>query len=456
MKLKSIIAVLLAALLTVGLSACGGGGEDVVYAQSLRSLNGTGPVGVADRFAGVTVSGRTKEIKKDPALTVEEVNVQEGQLVKAGDVLFTYNNESAALNLEQAKLEIESLKNKIETANSQISELTKERNAAASADKLGYTLEIQGLQADIKETQYNITVKEKALKALTDAAGDTQVKSDINGRVTEINTTGDMADDGSEKPFITIVEVGNLRVKGAINEMNRGALNEGDAVTIRSRTDDAQTWRGVIQSIDWENAEKNSQNGYAPEGGDEMTTSSRYPFYITVDDPDGLIIGQHVYIEPGEAVGTWTDQLMLPAYYINDVDGDPWVWAVNGRDRLEKRSVVLGDYDELTEEYAVTDGLTQEDYVAFPDETLKAGMKAEKTDSFAPMGGDEGLMDDGFADDGLWNGEAGFEGEEDFAGMGGDPASDGDGFAVEGDGFFGEDAAGAQNVPGGVLQEGDG
>ena len=445
MKLKSIIAAVLAVVLAVSLTACGGAGEDAVYAQSMRSLNDVGAVGVADRFAGVAVSGKTKEIKKDSSLTVEEIKVEEGQLVKAGDVLFVYNNESAALNVEQAKLEIESLKNKIATCNSQISELTRERSAAASADKLGYTLEIQALQADIKETQYNITLKEKELKALTEAAADTQVKSDIDGRVTEINTSGDVSDDGSEKPFITIVEVGNLRIKGTINEMNRGALNEGDEVTIRSRTDETQTWRGKIHSIDWENAEKGNQNGGYMEGGsDEMTVSSRYPFYITVDDPEGLIIGQHVYIEPGETAGSWEDQLTIPAYFINDAEESPWVWAVNGKDRLEKREVVLGDYDELMDEYVVVSGLTLDDYVAFPDETLKAGMKAEKTDGYVPMDGEDGF-------DGALIGEDGAFEEGEYPFEEGEGLMD-DGFAAENGGAFaGEDGAAIPEI---VPEEG--
>ncbi|MBQ6067528.1 MAG: HlyD family efflux transporter periplasmic adaptor subunit [Clostridia bacterium] len=444
MKIKTIIVVLLVVVMAAALCACNGG-EDAVYAQSLRSLNDMGPVGVADRFAGMAVSGQTKEIKKDPSLTVEEIKVEEGQLVKAGDVLFTYNNESANLNVEEAKLEIETLKNKITTLNSQISELTKERNSAASSDKLAYTLEIQGLQADVKETQYTLGVKEKALKALEKTAGDTQVKSEIDGRVTEINENGGTTEDGNEKPFITIVEVGNLRVKGTINEMNRGALNEGDPVTIRSRTDETQTWQGVIQTIDWENAEKEDRSNYGFYGGesDEMTTSSKYPFYITVEDPEGLIVGQHVYIEPGETVSNWSDQLMIPAYFVNDADDAPWVWAVNGRDRLEKREITLGDYDETTEQYAVLTGLTLDDYVAFPDETLQPGMKAEKIDGYAPA-------DDGeFYDDAVFDGEAfengAFEGET-FDGdtvFNGAYADTADGFSADtADGFAYEEATG--------------
>ena len=59
----------------------------------------------------------------------------------------------------------------------------------------------------------------------------------------------------------------------------------------------------------------------------------------------------------------------------------------------------LGAFDETTGEYEILDGLTTEDYVAFPDEALREGMAAIKTD--LPV--DDGAWEDGsgvFADDG--------------------------------------------------------
>ena len=42
-------------------------------------------------------------------------------------------------------------------------------------------------------------------------------------------------------------------------------------------------------------------------GSDEMTSSSKYPFYIELDNTEGLILGQHVYLqmetEDAEATG---------------------------------------------------------------------------------------------------------------------------------------------------------
>ena len=391
---KILTALLLTAALTAGLTACGGGGEDEVYAQSVASLNGMAAAAFADRFAGVAVSGKTAELRLDPALTLEDVKVEEGQTVKKGDVLFTYNNDSAALRVEEAKLEIESQKNKISALNSQIADLTRERAAAANADKLSYTLEIQGLQADIRETEYNIAVKEKELQNLEKTAADTQVKSEIDGRVTSINRAGGTNDDGSEKPFMTVVETGSLRVKGTINELNRGLLSEGQAVTLRARTDTARTWRGTVQTIDWENpAQGNGNNYYSGSPDDEMTSSSKYPFYVAVEDPAGLIIGQHVYIEPGEAETPAADGgLRLPEAFVSDADDAPWVWAVNGGGKLEKRKLAVSAYDEALGEYVIESGLTLDDYVAFPEEGLRAGQPAVKTDGFIGM--DDGTFED--------------------------------------------------------------
>ncbi len=33
---------------------------------------------------------------------------------------------------------------------------------------------------------------------------------------------------------------------------------------------------------------------------DDTTSSSTYPFYVTLDSSDGLMLGQHVYIEMDE------------------------------------------------------------------------------------------------------------------------------------------------------------
>ena len=59
---------------------------------------------------------------------------------------------------------------------------------------------------------------------------------------------------------------------------------------------------------------------------------------------------------------------------------DLWTLLADKNGKLEKRAVTLGDYQEMTDTYGVLEGLSEDDYVAFPDETLcKPGAATTKT-----------------------------------------------------------------------------
>ena len=222
---------------------------------------------------------------------------------------------------------------------------------------------------------------------------------------------GDSGDSSSSNAYIVLTKSDSFEVKGTINEMSASALQEGMQLLIRSRTDASQTWTGTLDRIDWEKADTSSNSSmyYSSSDSDSMTNSSKYPFYVTLDSQDGLILGQHVYIETN-VDGSTEDSgahFSLPSYYIVDLDTDsPYVWAEGSNGKLEKRKVELGDYDEDMDQYPVISGLALTDYIAFPSEECAAGVKAEHYDQYsgdgedmpADEGGeyyDEGAMDEG-------------------------------------------------------------
>ncbi len=396
-KIFRIIASVLALVLLLCAAGCGATNENAVSVQSVSMITGMGSVGLADRYAGLVVAGSTEEIQVDQSMTVSEIYVEEGQDVVAGEVLFTYDNEALTLTIEQLKLEIEGMKNSVETYKQQVKDLETERSRVPDSEKFQYTLEIQTLEATIRETEYNIGIKEKELAHQETMSGETQVKAGITGRVTAINEDGGYDNYGNPLPFMTIMETGNLRIKGTINEMNRDDLFSGMPVIIRSRTDNTVTWEGYVDYVDWENPIQDDSYYYGYT--DEMTSSSKYPFYIVLTSYNGLFMGQHVYIEPGETGEEKEEGVWLPSYFINDADTSAWVWAASSRDKLEKRKVTLGEYDPMTDTYFVDSGLEADDYIAFPDETLEEGMPVTKYDEdmFAGEGGgDMGGVDAGF------------------------------------------------------------
>jgi len=384
--------ILAAVFLLSGLVGCGDTPEDAVTVQAVSMIVSDGAVGMVSRYAGVVVSGQTAEIKKEENKTVGDVFVKEGDWVNEGDTLFTYDMEAMELELTKKQLELEGYANTIQTAQDQLPQLEKQLNAAGANQKLEYTLQIQSLQADIREAEYNRALKERELAIMEASMAETEVLSPLSGRVMGIQDEGDSQNFSGDPgaAFITLMDMTTYRVEGNINEMNVGTLMEGMDVLIRSRVDEEVVWNGTLESIDWENPVSGNQDQMYYYGGSsgEMTSSSKYPFYVVLDDVTGLILGQHVYIEPDYGQMEIREGLWLPEYYIMDPEGSPSVWAANGRDKLEKRSLKLGEYDMEMGEYQILSGLTEEDYIAFPDENLTSGMSVVRYDENS-FGGDD-------------------------------------------------------------------
>lgn len=368
--MKKGLVFLLIALLTVGLFAGCGETLPAVYVQSVAELTGYGAIGQSLTCGGVVVAGNEVNVARDENRTVAEIRVQVGQTVAEGDVLFVYDTEEIKLSLDKAALEIEQLKNSVTDLQAQITRLEQEKANAPADAQLDYTVQIQSLQADKREKEYDITVKERELETLkaTDIGG--EVRATIAGKVKAINENGGYDDyTGQALPFMTLTEEGAYRVKGKIDELNRDRFYVGMAVLIRSRADETQTWSGVIETVDT-NPEENNNNFYYDAGSSDSSASS-YPFYVTPDDAEGLVLGQHVYIEPLD--GSGDNGLRLDASFIVEEDGVHYVWAADSDGELEKRSITVGAFDEDFYRYEILGGLTPEDRIAFPEDGLQAG-----------------------------------------------------------------------------------
>ncbi len=408
---KRAMTALLAALMMAGLCSCTGRSSadgETVTVQSVAQITGVGSLGVIERYAGKVVSGQTEKVARDTNKKVGEVKVEEGDEVKAGDVLFTYDTQALQFSLEKLQLELEGYNNTISAGNAQISELESERSSADSSQQLAYTLQIQSTEADVREAEYNKGLKEREIANMQSSLENTEVCAKISGRVMSVGSADDSEQSGgtgsgtSADSFITISDMNTFRVEGQINELNAGTLSEGMSVLIRSRMDDSQTWSGTIEKIDWENPVKSdNSSGYvimSDSGNDEMTSTSKYPFYVSLASKDGLILGQHVYIEPDYGQSNVKTGLWLPEYYLGSTGSDAFVWAAGKKDTLEKRSVTLGAYDAELGEYEILSGLSTQDYIAFPEENLQAGMAVAKQEesvsggmSMEIMGGMEGM-----------------------------------------------------------------
>lgn len=375
---------------------------DVIYVTQISEINGEA-TGVSNRYAGVVEPQETVEVELESGRSVKEVQVKTGDQVKKGQLLFEYDLSSIQDSLEEAQLEMDRLKNEAISLNEQIATLEKEKKKASQDNQLSYTIEIETNKMNLKKNEYSQKSKQAEIDKLQSATGNTEVRSSIDGVIQKIDTSkiatddGDTLDDsgdtdmssysgsgsGSSNAFITILSTGSYRVKGTVNELNIQNIIEGEPVIIRSRVDSSQTWKGTMGTIDRDSASTSSSSsayfGMMDASGDSQTSSSTYPFYVNLDSSDGLMLGQHVYIEKDEGQEEQKAGLWLSEFYIVDADTDqPYVWAMGKDKKLEKRSVILGQYDEELGEYEIADGLTKDDYIAYPSENLKEGMATTK------------------------------------------------------------------------------
>ncbi len=362
--MKKLCCAMVLALLLTG---CGGKGG-AVYVQSLQELSSMGGIAPGDRFAGVVVSEHVAEIEKDGEKTISEVLVKEGDDVKEGDPLFSYDTEELQLTLDKQKLEKEQLEASIENFEAQIKQLEKERGWVSGTDKLQYTIQIQSTQVDLKEAQLNLKTKESEVKQSEEILENATVVSPVNGRVQAVNESG-TDNYGNPLPYISIQQSGSYRIKGTLGELQRGGIAEGNRIRILSRTHEDQTWLGTVTLVDYENPSQENNNNYYISSSDEMTTASKYPFYVELDSTEGLIMGQHVYLEialeEGQSAGIPVDM----AFIVYQEDGSAYVWAEN-RGRLEKRMVTLGQMNDMMGTVEILEGLSMDDYIAFPDAEL--------------------------------------------------------------------------------------
>ena len=343
--------------------------EERVYVEQIAAMNGQA-VGMTSRFNGVVETQDVYNVKVESSRKIEKIHVKVGDVIKAGKTLVTYDISELQLQLEQANLEKESILNDIANEETQIKLLTQQMAAVPTEEKFTYSTQIQNIQNTISQKNFDLESKQLEIDKITKQINNSTEKSEVSGTVKSINERG-VDEMGNSAPFMTILQSGDYRVKGSIDEQNIWSISEGQAVILRSRVDENQTWTGTISKIDTENVEQNNNEMY---GGGESMMASKYPFYIELENSEGLILGQHVYIELDEGQTEVKDGIWLYSFYIMQEDNGTYVWASNEKNRLEKRMVELGEYDEAMDQYQILSGLSNEDYIAWPMDGLYEGV----------------------------------------------------------------------------------
>ena len=418
MKMRKTVIALGAALI-LGLTGCGKQTQINAEQAGMLTIAATS----SDKFAGVVVSENAVEITRDTEKQISELFVAVGDTVRVNEKLFEYDTDTLSLTIDKQELELDKLEQQIKdqttqkkSIEKQITDLekqikkTKDKTEKAELQNQLSTQQmlLQSANIDLTTANYEKKTLQAEITYNKNMLKNAVVRSPIKGTIRSIDENG--------TPYITIQQAGAFQVKGTLNELSLNAgIMEGTSVTVLSRVDPTQFWTGTVTLVDYNAGGSNEQDSMFGNMGDGMSTATSYPFYITLDNTDDLLLGQHVYIQiSAAAIGD--DLLRIPEAYVMDIvmDEETWfttgsVWSVNMDTlTLTRTTVTLGEYDPTYGTYVILEGITAESYLADPAETgVKEGAAVYLRGELEYMGQTEPVPTTLPAD----TGEAGMPGE---------------------------------------------
>ena len=337
-----------------------------IYVQKVSTIIGSSYT--ENRYSGVVESSETVDINQDGNKSITEMYVEVGQKVRKGDKLFSYDTTEASNSIAQKKLDIEAQNNEIAAQNNTIEDYKAELNKGG--DKVEIQARINEASYAIRQAQNTIKATQTEIDQLNKQIENSTVLSTIDGIIKEVNREGGTDESGNKKPLVSITQTSDFRVKGSISEM--GSISEGTNVIVRSRINEDQIYKGTVTKVETDPQSNSNNNFY---GADSSESASKYPFYVSLDNNKGLMLGQHVYIEADNGQSTKKKGIWLDASFIvSDDNGNSYVW-VSEKGKLKKRKVELGKTDEETYTTKIKSGLSVDDYIAWADDSYSEGMK---------------------------------------------------------------------------------
>lgn len=337
-----------------------------IYVQKVSTIIGSSYT--ENRYSGVVESSETVDINQDGNKSITDMYVEAGQKVSKGGKLFSYDTTEASNSIAQKKLDIEAQNNEIQAQNNTIADYKAELNKGG--DKVEIQARINDASFAIRQAQNTIKATQTEIDQLNKQIENSTVLSTIDGIIKEVNKDGGTDESGNQKPLVSITQTTDFRVKGSISEM--GTISEGTSVIVRSRVNEDQIYKGTVTKVETDPQSNSNNNFY---GADSSESASKYPFYVSLDNNKGLMLGQHVYIEADNGQSTKKKGIWLDASFIvSDDNGNSYVW-VSEKGKLKKRKVELGKTDEETYTTKIKSGLSVDDYIAWADDSYSEGMK---------------------------------------------------------------------------------
>ncbi|MDY4077397.1 MAG: efflux RND transporter periplasmic adaptor subunit [Clostridium sp.] len=313
---------------------------------------------------------------------VDTVSVTDGQSVTAGDVLFTYKNDTITSQIEELNGQIstyqtqkERLENKKKDSNNKLTEKKNSlSNLKSNPEDETAIASIQSLEAEIQGLETEISSYNDQLDTINDSIKDcnkkienlkkdesVEVKADISGVVDILGSKEDYTN-----VFISITS-NDLYIKGSVSEKYVEKLKkeqEAEVLVIANNS----TIKAKVDEI----SKKPSTSSSIGSSIDASANSlSNYDVTLLLDSQENILDGYHVQATIFEE----DKELKIPKEAIIEENGETFVYKVEDG-ALKKQNV---EYENSENDDAkILSGLEEGDEVVTnPSKDTKEGMKYE-------------------------------------------------------------------------------
>ncbi|MFC7475106.1 efflux RND transporter periplasmic adaptor subunit [Dankookia sp. GCM10030260] len=299
------------------------------------------PVTESSEFTGRIEAVNRVEIRARVTGFLQERLFQEGQEVKAGDVLFRLEKPPFEASLEQARANVASAQATQENARVSLSRARELQQTGA-----GTRVALDNAQAQERTANAGVLGAQAAVRTAEINLGYTDIIAPIDGKIGRATyTPGNVVTPTLTEPLATIVSQDPMRVvftvsaRAAVELRNRYEPRGGvNAVVIRIRTTDGRTYPhpGRIQFVDTQ-IDRNT---------DSLLIRALIPNPRRTEVQAGgagdreLIDGQFVTVsvEGAEPVAA----IVLPRAAVLQDQGGNYVMVVDAEKKAQRRAVTLG------------------------------------------------------------------------------------------------------------------
>lgn len=349
-------------------------------------------------FKGSVIPSQTKEIYLDSTKgSISSISVTDGQTVKTGDVILTYNNDTvqeqvttqeSALN--KASLAVKNAQDSLTNAinkrdelqqklNSSRSKLNAEKGdtAESAANKQQYQAEVSQYEEALSSAKDALTQGQQALdSANIDLQDQNKQVESVKEKVTT-NVTASMDGiayvnpAGQTEPTTAVVKIvsPSVTIQGTVSEYDYPSVKKDQTVTIMPVAND-QKIQGKITAVDQLPASSTAVSGGASStaaAAASSSTSSIANYNFTVAPDSAIQYGYNVQIKVPLA------EIKVPSSAVRKEDGKLYVYLY--QDGKAKRTEITGT--ESRGAYVVDSGLTKgQKILQSPDKDVKDGAKA--------------------------------------------------------------------------------